>query len=332
MSKRAIFTSIAAVASTMTFSWRKSFCHERVSEDEPRQPSFRSTDNLRRSLPIKQDREIPVTLDQLVLISGNGHKGLAFDISHLLGVPLAKAQLSRFSDGEVSIAIEESLRGKNVFILQSCVAPVNDNIMELLLTVSCARREGANRVIAVIPYFGYKHHRRGSSLSTKHHSRFLTSGATDFAKMLQAMGVDRVIAVDLQRAGQGHEACFFDNSVPLETVISTEYQMDYFIKKVPFQNPVVVVAPNAESVKRARNFQLRFQNELEADVKMATFIIEQQQDFSNLSQNTQRHRLLGNPKVTFPIALFLLCFAMYINCMFILLLSIVSPRGGCCHC
>ena len=74
------------------------------------------------------------------------------------------------------------------------------------------RRSNARRVIAVIPYFGYKHHRRGASLSTKHKSRFLSSNSMDFAKMLQEMGVDRVIAVDIQRPGQGGEACFCSRS------------------------------------------------------------------------------------------------------------------------
>jgi ribose-phosphate pyrophosphokinase len=102
--------------------------------------------------------------------------------------------------------------------VQPCAAPVGDSIMELLLTISCARRAGASKISAVIPYFGYKHHRRGSSISQKQlHSRFLTSGAMDFAKMLEVVGVDTVLAVDLQRPGQGHEACFFDTDIPLET-------------------------------------------------------------------------------------------------------------------
>ena len=123
--------------------------------------------------------------------------------------------------------VNSQLRGKDVFIVQSCAAPVNDSIMELLLTVSCARRAGASRIIAVIPYFGYKHHRRWSPISSRKNSRFLSSGAMDFAHMLQEMGVDRVVAVDLQRSGQGHEACFFDNQVPLETIVTNDLFVDY---------------------------------------------------------------------------------------------------------
>ena len=134
----------------------------------------------------------------MVLISGSAHPELAKEISSIIGVPLADAEIKRFSDGEVSVQINHNLRGKDVFVIQPCAAPVNDSIMELLLTVSCVRRSSARRVIAVIPYFGYKHHRRGAPISTKHNSRFLFSSSMAFAKMLQEMGVDRVIAVDLQ--------------------------------------------------------------------------------------------------------------------------------------
>jgi len=120
---------------------------------------------------------------------------LTDEISSLINVPITNATLSRYSDGETAIQIDQNIRGCDVFIVQPCAAPVNDSIMELLLTVSCARRSGARRIIAVVPYFGYKHHRRGSQISSKHHSRFLSSGAMDFATMLQEMGVDRVIAV-----------------------------------------------------------------------------------------------------------------------------------------
>lgn len=174
------------------------------------QPSFgiASTSN-GRSLRSNRD---DITLDTLIVIGnergwdsfhsitsnelgGTAHKTLAEEISTLLKVPLMNASLSRFSDGETSVKLEKNIRGCDVFIIQSCAAPVNDSIMELLLTVSCARRAGAKKITAVIPYFGYKHHRRGSSISSKHNSRFLSSGAMDFAKMLQEMGVDRVISI-----------------------------------------------------------------------------------------------------------------------------------------
>lgn len=110
--------------------------------------------------------------------------------------------VTRFSDGEISIEINESIRGKDCFIIQTCAEPVNDNILELLLTITAARRSGAAKVTAVIPYFGYVHNRRGLPISTTYHSRFLWSASADFAKMLQTLGADKVISVDLQKAGQ----------------------------------------------------------------------------------------------------------------------------------
>jgi ribose-phosphate pyrophosphokinase len=94
-----------------------------------------------------------------MLIAGSNHKELNEEIAARVGVALAKASIKRFADGEVSIQIDENVRGRHVFVLQSCAAPVNDSILELLLTVAAVRRSSASRVTAVIPYFGYKHHR-----------------------------------------------------------------------------------------------------------------------------------------------------------------------------
>lgn len=216
-------------------------------------PSF-GTASSRSGLPAKK-YSAPVTLDSMVILSGSAHPELAKKVAAEIKVPLCNAQLSRFADGEVSVQIFDNLRGKDVFIIQSCAAPVNDSIMELLLTVSCIRRADVHRLIAVVPYFGYKHHRRGTALSTKHHSRFLSSGAADFAAMLEELGVDRVIAVDLQRPGQGHEACFFDNKIPVESLLTTDLFVDHLIKNKVLSDAITVVAPNAEGFKKARNFQ-----------------------------------------------------------------------------
>lgn len=212
-------------------------------------------------------------MEEMMLISGSVHRALNEEVSSILGVPIAETKISRFADGEVSIAIEENVRGRHAFILQSCGKPVNDNIMELLLTVSALRRSSASRITAVIPYFGYKHHRRGIPISPLHSSRFLSSNAMDFAKMLTVLGVDRVVAVDLQRPGQGGEACFFDNSIPLETMVTTNLLVKYFTRNIPLnKEQLVVISPNSELVSSARKFQKEFSKALSgADVKMATF-------------------------------------------------------------
>jgi ribose-phosphate pyrophosphokinase len=93
----------------------------------------------------------------------------------------------------------------------------------------------------------------------------------DFAKMLQEMGVDRVIAVDIQRPGQGSEACFFDNKMPVEAIMTTDDMVDHFIRHIDLKEPIVVVTPNSECVKKARNFQLRLQKAFSTEVKLVAF-------------------------------------------------------------
>lgn len=258
-----------------------------------RQPSFGGRKNSIRK-GFKRD---DVTLDSMCLIAGTGHPALAQEISDGLDKPLTKTEISRFADGEVSIQILENLRDKDVFIIQPCVAPVNDSIMELLLTVSCARRAGARRIVAVIPYFGYKHYRRSTPLSTKLNSRFLSSSAVDFAHMLQEMGVDRVISVEIQRPGQGHEACFFDNAVPLETAVTTDAFTKHLIKNHVLKEPVAVVTPNAEYHKKARKFQKALQKSVKSEVKLGMFFDTKDSTFNNT--NASELDIFGIDKVSF---------------------------------
>ena len=194
--------------------------------------------------------------EDIVLVPGTGNKKLAFDIARELGVSPAPLKLKRFSDGEVSCRIMESMRGKDVFIVQPCANPVNDMMMELLLMISCAKRCGANRVTAVVPYFGYKYHRRGEPISTENQSRFLWSASGDFSKMMNVMGVDRIISVDLHRPGQGQETCFFDANVPVETVSSSDALVRALVSSVELHEKVTVVAANPDFIKKARKYQL----------------------------------------------------------------------------
>lgn len=235
------------------------------------QPSFSATSLHKQPKKALTTGKSEVTIDSLKLISGSSNPRLAESIAKAIDVPLCPATISRFSDGEVSIQINENIRGKDVFIIQSCAAPVNDSIMELLLTISCARRASARRIVAVIPYFGYKHHRRSSNISFKHNSRFMTSGAADFAMMLQELGVDRVIAIDLQRPGQGLEACFFDNSIPVETILTTDGFVNYLINTQQLQEPVTVIAPNAEVYKKAQNFKQELEKSLKSNVELIPY-------------------------------------------------------------
>lgn len=117
------------------------------------------------------------------ILSGSANRALSEKVVLHLKRHLSEAEVAKFSDGEIFINIKESMRGKDVFIIQSCAPPVNDSVIELLLTIAAAKRSGASTVTAVIPYFGYKLNRRGLPISTTHHSRFLWSAAADISKM-----------------------------------------------------------------------------------------------------------------------------------------------------
>ena len=134
--------AFAAVAVSLPFADRHrhhSLCdgseNKRVINQ---QPAFVSVSAAQRGNRKKASKDV-ISLDSMIMITGSAHIELSKEISQLIGVPLANADLKRFADGEVSIQINENLRGKDVFIIQPCAAPVNDSIMELLLTVSCAR-------------------------------------------------------------------------------------------------------------------------------------------------------------------------------------------------
>lgn len=171
--------------------------------------------------------------------------------------------------------------------------------MELLLLISCAKRCGAKRVTAVIPYFGYKYHRRGEPISTKNQSRFLWSAAGDFANMLKTMGVDRIISVDFHRPGQGQETCFFDTTIPVETVSSNDLCISYIKNNIPLADNVTIVAASPDFIKKARRFQLGLKNltdsnDLRKNIGLAAFL--RQIDTSEVRTSRKISRLLGDVK------------------------------------
>mmetsp|Transcript_15399 Transcript_15399/g.23211 ORF Transcript_15399/g.23211 Transcript_15399/m.23211 type:complete len:378 (+) Transcript_15399:90-1223(+) len=235
----------------------------------------------------------PNIKDDVVIIAGTGNKKLAHSIADKLGITPIRMKLKRFSDGEVSCRAMDSMRGKDVFIIQPCAAPVNDNMMELLLMISCAKRCGAMRVTAVVPYFGYKYHRRGEPISTKNQSRFLWSAAGDFSKMMNVMGVDRVLAVDLHRPGQGQETCFFDTTIPVETASSSDLSIKYIKDNVKLNEKVTIVAASPDFIKKARKYQIGLQDAPGVkEVSIAAFL--RRSDDSNVKTSRNVTRLLGD--------------------------------------
>lgn len=207
------------------------------------------------------------------IISGASSRTLATNVCVHLDRKLSRVDIANFSDGEKFINIHESMRGKDVFIIQSCAPPVNDSVVELLLTIGAAKRSGASTVTAIIPYFGYKLNRRGLPISTTHHSRFLWSAAEDLAKMILEMGGDKVVSVDLQRPGQGHEACFFKTKLPAETISTHDLFTDYFNQLIPENTPLVIVSPNMELVKKTKKFQDKLKSlQPEKSIECGVFI------------------------------------------------------------
>ena len=127
-----------------------------------------------------------------VLFTGNANPALASDVAAHLGIPLGKAIVGRFSDGEVNVEILENVRGKDAFVIQSTCAPTNDHLMELLILVDALRRASAGRITAVVPYFGYARQDR------RVRSSRMAISAKVVANMLQVAGVDRVLTMELK--------------------------------------------------------------------------------------------------------------------------------------
>ncbi|WP_373842277.1 ribose-phosphate diphosphokinase [Limosilactobacillus sp.] len=173
------------------------------------------------------------------IFSLNSNRPLAEKIAEHIGVKLGKLSVDRFSDGEIQINIEESVRGDNVYVVQSTSAPVNDNLMELLIMVDALRRASAKTINVVMPYYGYARQDR------KARSREPIT-AKLVANMLQDSGVDRVIALDLHAAQiQG----FFD--IPVDHLMGAPLLAEYFIKQ-GVTDDAVVISPDHGGVTRAR--------------------------------------------------------------------------------
>jgi len=177
------------------------------------------------------------------VFSGNANVGLAKDICRLIGIQLGNTEIGHFADGEVFASIYESVRGSDVFLVQSTSRPVNDNLMELLIMIDAMKRASAGRVTAVIPYFGYARQDRKAKPRDPISAKLV-------ANMLTAAGADRVLTMDLHAAQiQG----FFD--IPVDNLYGNPVFVDYYAKKFGEKcEEMVVVSPDVGSVSRARSF------------------------------------------------------------------------------
>ncbi|NVL90397.1 MAG: ribose-phosphate pyrophosphokinase [Desulfobacterales bacterium] len=187
-------------------------------------------------------------MHSLVLFAGNSNPELAQDICRYIGIKLGDAQVKTFSDGEIQVEIQENVRGKDVFVLQSTCAPVNDHLVELLLMIDAFKRSSAQRITAVVPYYGYA--RQDKKVAPR-----VPISAKLMADLLTAAGAGRVITMDLH-AGQIQG--FFD--IPVDNLFAAPVLLDYIKKS--FKNNTVIVSPDAGGVERARAFAKRLHAQL----------------------------------------------------------------------
>jgi ribose-phosphate pyrophosphokinase len=183
-------------------------------------------------------------LKALTIFSGNANPDLAKSICSYVEVPLGKAEVTRFADGEIYVEINENVRGVNCFVVQPTCAPANDNLMELLVMIDALKRASAGSIVAVIPYFGYARQDRKSKPRTPISARLV-------ADLLTAAGVERVLSIDLH-AGQIQG--FFN--IPVDHLYGMPVLLEPLRQRIHLDS-AVVVSPDAGGVERARAYSKR---------------------------------------------------------------------------
>ena len=207
--------------------------------------------------------------EKIKIITGNSNPEFAKTICKELGIDLAKAEVKRFADGEAAISLNETVRGADVFLIQSTCKPVNDHLMELLVMIDACSRASAGRITAVIPYYGYARQDRKAKSRDPISSKLV-------ANMLTAAGADRVLTMDLHADQiQG----FFD--IPLDHLRGAPTFVEYYMNKFPeaifdHENDFVVVSPDVGSVARARTFAQK--------VHMNLAIVDKRRPKANVSE------------------------------------------------
>ncbi|PNY20571.1 Ribose-phosphate pyrophosphokinase [Streptococcus parauberis] len=181
-----------------------------------------------------------MSYSDLKLFALSSNKELAERVASSMGIQMGKSTVRQFSDGEIQVNIEESIRGHHVFILQSTSSPVNDNLMEILIMVDALKRASAEKVSVVMPYYGYARQDRKARSREPITSKLV-------ANMLEVAGVDRLLTVDLHAAQiQG----FFD--IPVDHLMGAPLIAEYFDRHDLVGDDVVVVSPDHGGVTRAR--------------------------------------------------------------------------------
>ena len=201
---------------------------------------------------------------KVCIFSGNANPQLSAQIATYLETPLSKSKITRFSDGESFCEINENVRGVDAFVIQPTSAPVNDNVMELLIMCDALRRASAGSITAVIPYYGYGRQDRKVAPRTPITSKLV-------ADLIQASGVTRVVSVDLH-AGQIQG--FFN--IPFDHLYAMPVMLEDYLKK-HFDSSAVFVSPDAGGVERARAYSKRLNN-------ASLAIVDKRRERANVSE------------------------------------------------
>ncbi|MDO9123518.1 MAG: ribose-phosphate pyrophosphokinase, partial [Deltaproteobacteria bacterium] len=200
-------------------------------------------------------------LDWLKIFTGNSNIDLVEEIARDLGTAMGKSLVKNFSDGEINVEIDESVRGMDVFVVQSICHPVNNNLMELLILIDALKRASAERITAVLPYYGYARQDRKVSPRAPISAKLL-------ADLITTAGASRILTVDLH-AGQIQG--FFN--IPVDHLFAAPVLLEY-LKKL--KNDLVIVSPDAGGVERARAYAKRLNTSLA--------IIDKRRESPNVSQ------------------------------------------------
>jgi len=197
----------------------------------------------------------------LRIFTGNSNIDLVEKISEKLNIPIGKSEVKNFSDGEINVEIDESVRGMDVFVIQSICAPVNNNLMELLILIDALKRASARRITAGLPYYGYARQDRKVSPRAPISAKLV-------ADLITTAGASRILTVDLH-AGQIQG--FFN--IPVDHLFAAPVLLDY-LKQL--KNDIVIVSPDAGGVERARAYAKRLSSSLA--------IIDKRREGANVSQ------------------------------------------------
>ena len=202
---------------------------------------------------------------EIKVFTGNSNKNLAESICKELGVKLGESDVSTFSDGEIAVSIYETVRGCDVFVVQSTCGPVNNNLMELLIMIDAFKRASAGRITAVMPYFGYGRQDRKAKARDPISAKLV-------ANLITRAGADRVLTMDLHVAQiQG----FFD--IPVDNLLGAPVFAHYYMKKFGKEvSNMVVVSPDIGSVGRARDFAKK--------LNMSLAIVDKRREKANYSE------------------------------------------------